>query len=948
MTSRTCVLLFILAILSGAVTAQNYGCFTTNGTYSTNLNSLISSFPPNIQDNGFYNGTAGQAPDRAYATALCRTDFQLEECCTCLREAVPELLRLCPNRRQGILFRDKCTLRYSNESLADGAATDGYTIYSRSPQTARNPEQFNQKLWGLLKDLRTQAAAGGPLMKTAAGNETGPSFQDIFALVQCRADLSEAACKRCLISAEQFVCCENNTAVLVLMPRCTLQYDAVPFYNITRIQEVQAIVSPLPPPPPPPVPPPSSGEDEVVSAEESLLYDFKQLVAATNNFSTSNKLGEGGFGAVYKGKLRSGQQIAVKRLSRNSGQGELEFKNEVLLMAKLQHRNLTSGYMAPEYARHGDFSIKSDVFSFGVLVLEIICGQSNSSFKNVENGENVEYMLSYKNARDRPPMASVLVMLHSFSATFSVPLEPAFFVPGGNEDLARSLEIKQTEFSKNEALITELHPREEEAVSAEESLLYDFKQLVAATDNFSTSNKLGEGGFGEVYKTKVEVIRGELLEPEYARLGKISVKLDVFSFSVLLLEIVSGQRNGSFRNPDSRENVEYMLSFAWRKWQEGGSEEDDRSGVDDGVSVGDMLRCIHTGLLCVQEKGEQRPTMASVQVMLNSVSVTLPLPSKPAWNQTKMTSRTCVLLFILAILSGSVTAQNYGCFSGNYTTNGTYSTNLNSLISSFPPNIQDNGFYNGTAGQAPDRAYATALCRTDFQLEECRTCLREAIPELLRLCPNRRQGILFRDKCTLRYSDESLADGTATDSYTIYSRSSQTARNPEHFNQKLWGLLKDLRTQAAAGGPLMKTAAGNETGPSFQDIFALVQCEPDLSEADCERCLNNSEQFTNCGRHGAVGAVAHPKLSVCSLQSVSLCCNRRHDVAAVVAVPVHPSVAHRYTIGGSAGSLSWSHRSRAAALNPAPVVAAPYCRCPVAVNARTVPEQLRNRMKFVF
>ncbi|KAG6405382.1 hypothetical protein SASPL_132971 [Salvia splendens] len=115
--------------------------------------------------------------------------------------------------------------------------------------------------------------------------------------------------------------------------------------------------------------------------------------------------------------------------------------------------------MAPEYARHGDFSIKSDVFSFGVLVLEIICGQSNSSFKNVENGENVEYMLSYKNARDRPSMASVLVMLHSFSATFSVPLEPAFFVPGGNEDLARSLEIKQTEFSKNEASITELHPR---------------------------------------------------------------------------------------------------------------------------------------------------------------------------------------------------------------------------------------------------------------------------------------------------------------------------------------------------------------------------------------------------------------------------------------------------------------------------------------------------------
>lgn len=54
-----------------------------------------------------------------------------------------------------------------------------------------------------------------------------------------------------------------------------------------------------------------------------------------------------------------------------------------------------SGYMAPEYARRGQFSVKSDVFSFGVLILEIISGQKNSSFKNAENGENVEYMLSF-------------------------------------------------------------------------------------------------------------------------------------------------------------------------------------------------------------------------------------------------------------------------------------------------------------------------------------------------------------------------------------------------------------------------------------------------------------------------------------------------------------------------------------------------------------------------
>ncbi|KAG5235591.1 G-type lectin S-receptor serine/threonine-protein kinase [Salix suchowensis] len=64
------------------------------------------------------------------------------------------------------------------------------------------------------------------------------------------------------------------------------------------------------------------------------------IAHATDTFSDTNKLGEGGFGPVYKGILIGGQQIAVKRLSKSSGQGLDEFKNEVMLIAKLQHRNL--------------------------------------------------------------------------------------------------------------------------------------------------------------------------------------------------------------------------------------------------------------------------------------------------------------------------------------------------------------------------------------------------------------------------------------------------------------------------------------------------------------------------------------------------------------------------------------------------------------------------------
>nr|GMC81538.1 putative receptor-like protein kinase At4g00960 [Ipomoea batatas] len=72
---------------------------------------------------------------------------------------------------------------------------------------------------------------------------------------------------------------------------------------------------------------------------ESLQYDFDTIRTATNNFSDSNKLGQGGFGPVYKGKL-NGHDVAVKRLSRNSGQGDREFRNEVILVSQLQHRNL--------------------------------------------------------------------------------------------------------------------------------------------------------------------------------------------------------------------------------------------------------------------------------------------------------------------------------------------------------------------------------------------------------------------------------------------------------------------------------------------------------------------------------------------------------------------------------------------------------------------------------
>ncbi|KAI8000155.1 G-type lectin S-receptor-like serine/threonine-protein kinase [Camellia lanceoleosa] len=77
-----------------------------------------------------------------------------------------------------------------------------------------------------------------------------------------------------------------------------------------------------------------------VKLEELPLFKFEKLAIATDEFNWTNKLGQGGFGPVYRGKLPDGQEIAVKRLSRSSEQGLEEFMNEVVMISKLQHRNL--------------------------------------------------------------------------------------------------------------------------------------------------------------------------------------------------------------------------------------------------------------------------------------------------------------------------------------------------------------------------------------------------------------------------------------------------------------------------------------------------------------------------------------------------------------------------------------------------------------------------------
>ncbi|XP_059639563.1 cysteine-rich receptor-like protein kinase 10 [Cornus florida] len=118
------------------------------------------------------------------------------------------------------------------------------------------------------------------------------------------------------------------------------------------------------------------------------------------------------------------------------------------------------------------------------------------------------------------------------------------------------------------------------------------------------------------------------MPPEYIMHGKFSVKSDVFSFGVLVLEIISGKKNRYFHQSSSAES---LSSYAWKQWRNGTPLELMDSTLKNSYSRNEVVRCIHIGLLCVQEDMVARPSMASVSVMLNSLSVSLPLPLEPAF-----------------------------------------------------------------------------------------------------------------------------------------------------------------------------------------------------------------------------------------------------------------------------------------------------------------------------
>ncbi|XP_030930943.1 G-type lectin S-receptor-like serine/threonine-protein kinase At4g03230 [Quercus lobata] len=290
------------------------------------------------------------------------------------------------------------------------------------------------------------------------------------------------------------------------------------------------------------------------------FYDLESIRVATHNFSDENKLGQGGYGPVYKGKLPSGQEIAVKRLSKVSGQGLKEFKNEVILIAKLQHRNLVKLY---GYCIEGNEKILLYEYMPNKSLDFFIFDQKQSIFLDWEMRFNI--ILGIARGLLYLHQDSRLRIIHKDLKTSNVLLDHEMNPKISNFGLARSVGGKQTEAN--------------------------------------TTKVAGTYGY---------------MSPEYALNGIFSIKSDVFSFGVVLLEIISGKKNTGFYQ--SKEAMS-LLSYAWRLWTDDKLLDlMDETLRDTGIAD-QFVKCLNIGLLCVQHNPSDRPTMSIIIKMLDGETV---------------------------------------------------------------------------------------------------------------------------------------------------------------------------------------------------------------------------------------------------------------------------------------------------------------------------------------
>ncbi|XVE63403.1 hypothetical protein DITRI_Ditri07aG0017700 [Diplodiscus trichospermus] len=297
-------------------------------------------------------------------------------------------------------------------------------------------------------------------------------------------------------------------------------------------------------------------DEEVSGIQNTKLFPYKDLKMATGNFHYSNKIGEGGFGAVYKGTFKDGTVAAIKVLSADSKQGVREFLTEINVIADIEHENLVKLHGCCVEGSHR-------ILVYGYL-------ENNSLAQTLLGGNHSSMQFSWQARRNICiGVAKGLAFLH---------------------EEVRPHIIHRDIKASNILLDENLMPK-----------IADFGLAKLFPDNLTHISTRVAGTIG-------------YLAPEYAIRGQLTRKADIYSFGVLLLEIVSGRCNTNRRLPLS---YQYLLERAWDLFEQGQLVELVDTALNGDYNDEEALKFLKIGLLCTQDMPKLRPSMSEVLKMLS-------------------------------------------------------------------------------------------------------------------------------------------------------------------------------------------------------------------------------------------------------------------------------------------------------------------------------------------
>ncbi|KAJ7960004.1 Cysteine-rich receptor-like protein kinase [Quillaja saponaria] len=506
------------------------------------------------------------------------------DCVACFTVAASQI-RNCSTGNGARVIYDGCFLRYESTAFFDQTTLPGNSMTCGN-QTAKQATAFSGAVEQLLTDLQVATPRIKGYFAAVKREVVGSVNTTVYAVAQCAETVTEIGCEDCLkVGQNNLDNCPPNTDGRAFDAGCFLRYSVTPFFadnqtiNITPFLKEgdsnmkAAIIGGV-------VGgvglilllvaifvwfrlsrgPKRVPRGNILGATElrgPVSYSYKDLKSATKNFSEETKLGEGGFGEVYKGTLKNGKVVAVKKLALGqSSRVDATFESEVKLISNVHHRNLVRllGCCSKGPER--------------LLVYEYM---ENSSLDKFLFGER-RGSLNWKQRYD--------IILGT----------------------ARGLAYLHEEFH-----VCIIH----RDIKTSNILLDDYLQPRIA--DFGLARLLPED------KTHLSTqFAGTLgyTAPEYAIHGQLSEKADTYSYGVVLLEIISGQKSSEFKTGN---DGEYLLQRAWKLYEDNMQLElVDKMINPNEYDEEEMKKIIEIAIMCIQSSVTKRPAMSEVVVLLKS------------------------------------------------------------------------------------------------------------------------------------------------------------------------------------------------------------------------------------------------------------------------------------------------------------------------------------------